>query len=280
MRKLILAFALLAVYSCKKDDNPDPVFQTTISKQQAPFGAATADLKLKKVYYNGYIQNEYIYAGDKLNENKRFTPLAQPIHFATGEFRHNGPFLFSYEIQMRGSVQTEPVNPATQGFQPTFVTRYAIPETDSVRSLAVKSYPANEVFFTDYFFDKSGFITRRETSKRDGTDKPTIIYYTRNSAHDISRSMVVYPAIGSEQHDLVYDNHPNPFFYLGMDNVGLIGTRSLSPHNVVKETITPVDGSQYTIHYVYEYLPNGYPKKVTVTDESIQNSTYTLTFEY
>lgn len=271
--------ATFAVFSCKKDNNPDPVFETTVSKQQAPFGSSTSAVKLKKVFYNGYIQNEYSYVGGKLSEYKSFTPLSEPIHFATGNFKRNGAFLSSHEIQMRSNLQILPGN-SIPGFQPTFLTRYAAPENDSIRSLAVRSFPGNDVFFTDYFFDKSGLITRRETLKNDGVDKPTITYYIRNGAHDISRSRVVYPAVGSEQHDLTYDNHPNPFFDLGMDNVGLIGIRSLSPHNVVTESITRPDGGQYTIHYKYEYLPNGYPRKVTVTDESVQNSTYTLTFEY
>lgn len=267
------------MYSCKKEENPDP-FQSSIFKQQAPFGLPATDTQLSKVLYDDQLLVTYFYKDGQLAEHKSYTPLATPLLYATGSLERSGKLVTSYEVQRLATFKSDP--PVPEYFYPKFISTFLTPVSDSVRTVHLQMTPGQNERFTDYFFDKAGYVVREETYGPAGAASQSRTLHTRNAAHDItgSRMFLAGNPVPHVVYEVQYDNHPNPFFFLGMNQEGTIGLQSLSPHNITKMTLKFKDGNQYDIHYRYEYLPNGYPKTVMINNEGIANSAFTLTFDY
>jgi len=106
-------------------------------------------------------------------------------------------------------------------------------------------------------------------------------YYQRNEQQNVSKTWTNQPgSVGTSSIEYEYDNHPNPFFKLGMDAYGEISILSLSRNNPSKGTNFKDGKVISNTFYNYEYLPNGYPKKLTVSVESVNFPPYTYAMDF
>jgi hypothetical protein len=279
---LSLSFVLLLA-SCNSDEpNPKPMPDPSVlAKHQAPFGSQPVDIKLKKLMFNGRLIAEYTYDGDLLSEQKKYLTFTVPGHYQTGSFKRNGGLTESYEVISADWVgESEYVSDV---FKPTYALNFKTPLSDTLVSVTEENLTFLDTYYRIYVFDKEGFIKREEFSEGPGNSGSNFkVFYQRDAQHNILKSDIRYtsqPDIPAEV-TYEYDNHPNPFFKLGIDRSGQLSTHSLSPNNIVKETIIPYNAPTYSIHYTYEYLPNGYPSKVTVKSESSTSPAYTIEFVY
>ncbi|MCE7066102.1 hypothetical protein [Dyadobacter sp. CY326] len=282
MKKLLPIIFLFALASCDKDKNepipyPDPA---VLAKHQAPFGSPTVDVKLKKLLYNGKMFAEYVYEGDLLLEQKKFLLFDVPVHYESGSFVRKGGITESYEVSSadwNGESQS-----VSDIFKPAYSISFNPPVNDSLREITEENQVFLEIFYRTYAIDKQGFVTRQDFTEKTNTANDFTITYIRNEQHNVAKSWIKFapqPDI-SNRVEYVYDNHPNPFFKLGLDRNGQMATHSLSPNNIVKETILGASGPLYSVDYKYEYAANGYPSKVTVESKNPAYTSYTLDFTY
>jgi hypothetical protein len=282
VKKLLALLLLVNLAACDNDDTqpnpqPDPA---VLAKHQAPFGSPVVDVKLKKLLYNGKLFAEYIYEGDLLSEQKKYLLFNVPGHYQSGTFKRNGGFLESYDV-----VSAEWIGESqyvSDIFKPAYSIKFTAPVNDSIRSVTEENLVFLENFYRVYALDKQGFVTRQEFSERSNTANDFTIAYVRNEQHNVSRSVVTYEAQPDAPSvtEYVYDDKPNPFFKLGIDRNGQLATHSLSPNNIIKETIKDANADAYSISYKYQYAPNGYPSKVTVVSGNPLSQTYTMEFSY
>jgi hypothetical protein len=282
MKKHLAFLFLLALGSCNDDKNqptpyPDPA---VLAKQQAPFGSPPVDVKLKKLLYNGKLAAEYIYEGDLLREQKKFLFFNVPGHYQSGNFVRNAGVTESYDVvsaAWNGEAQT-----VSDVFKPAYSIRFNKPDNDSLREVTEENLIFLEIFYRTYAIDKAGFITRQEFTEKTNTANDFSIFYIRNGQHNIAKSWVKYAeqtAPGTYV-EYEFDNHPNPFFKLGLDRTGQLAAHAMNPNNVVKETVSDANGPIYSIDYKYEYAANGYPSKVSVGSKSPAFTPYTMEFNY
>ncbi|SKB71962.1 hypothetical protein [Dyadobacter psychrophilus] len=282
MKKLLPLVFLLILASCNDDKDqpvpyPDPA---VLAKQQAPFGAPAVDVKLKKLLYNGKLFAEYIYEGDLLSEQKKYLLFSVPGHYQTGSFKRNGAQLESYDVVAAQWIAESQF--VSDVFKPSYSIRFDAPANDTLRTVTEENLIFLENFYRTYILDKQGFIKRQEFTERNNAGNDFTITYTRNEQHNVVTSAVVYASqpTAANRVEYEYDNHPNPFFKLGIDRNGQLATHSLSPNNIVKETIIDATGPVYSIEYKYEYGANGYPSKVKVESKSQGFTAYTMDFLY
>lgn len=271
MKKLLYIFAILSFLSCDKDKNPDPAGENALDKQQAPFGKSEVEVELKKVLFNSILEAEYNYEGKVLTEERRFASsapvLSQRVLFKRAE----------------GKIQTVEIMTKSQGdsLAPTFLVTYQEPINDSLRYVTRKDLRNTDVSTRIYAFNDKGFITRQEIWTDLSQNQSTNVYYVRNEQNNVAKSWTKKPqeAKGNDV-DYKYDTHPNPFFKMGLDSYGEISIRSLSPNNPVQEIYYAGSKVISNTYYTYEYLPNGYPSKVTVRVESVNFPPYSYNIEF
>ena len=104
----------------------------------------------------------------------------------------------------------------------------------------------------------------------------TFLYDARNNVIESNRYT---NASGVLRNDLkvetVYDDHPNPFYTIGLFTIK--GDFSgLSRNNIVK--VTTSNGT--TVQYEYRYCGNGLPKSAVITIVSGQITTQNIEYEY
>ena len=283
MKKLLYIFTFCAVTACNRDrDNspvPAPSFEMA-EKQQAPFGTAGVDVKLRKVLYNNRLVSEFEYSGDYLSQEKKYVTFATPALWATRSFTRDGGLpisshLISAYVSGEGGFVSKDFNPSHH------VTFNSI-ANDSVRTLTEDHLTSSETYIRDFTFDKAGYAIR-ETQTRKGQKSPEYaFFYLRDSKHNIAEvwqaSRDTPNKVGTTRYE--YDNHPNPFFKLGVDWQDQISVHVLSPNNIVREIRVNEDGTEIHTNYTYEYNAAGYPKKVTVQTELPDYDPHTLDFIY
>jgi len=282
MKKLLPLVFLLALLSCNDDKDqpapyPDPA---VLAKQQAPFGTPAVDVKLKKLLYNGKLFAEYIYEGDLLREQKKYLLFSVPGHYQSGSFKRNAGITESYDVVSAEWIAESQF--VSDVFKPAYSIKFDTPVNDSLRTVTEENLIFLENFYRTYTLDKQGFIKRQDFTERSNTANDFTITYIRNEQHNVASSTVVYasqPTLASRV-EYEYDNHPNPFFKLGIDRNGQLATHSLSPNNITKETIVDADGTVYSIEYQYEYATNGYPIKVKVESKGQGFNAYSMDFSY
>jgi hypothetical protein len=279
MKKVFYILILMLAISCKKDKDTAPD-ESFLEKQQAPFGSGGVDVKLQKLLHNSHLVAEYVYDGNYLSQEKRYVTLAMPEHFGTGSFKRNAGIPVSYEVVSAdvslgtGTVSSE--------FKPFYNLEFAAPANDSVRNITEEYFTYPQLYNRNYIFDKDGYIVKQLMTLK---TSPNTVYnatYTRDSKHNITRSEgTIYDQNGtSGVVQFEYDSHPNPFFHLGIDWQGQMSINSFSPNNIIRETRISASGATYHIKYIYEYAPNGFPSKVTVKNDQVDATLYTLDFVY
>lgn len=272
MKRLLYVFAFLFFVSCDNSEDPDPAGENALDRQQAPFGNSEVPVELKKVLFNGILEAEYQYEGKFLTEERRFgsssgADLSQRVLFKRSE----------------GKIQTVQIMTKSQGdsLEPSFLVTYENPINDSLRHVTRKDLRNTDVSTRIYAFNNKGFITRQEIWATLSATQSTNVYYVRDEQNNVAKSWMKNPseAKGNDV-EYKYDNHPNPFFKMGLDSYGEISIRSLSPNNPVQEIYYAGSKVTSNTYYTYEYLPNGYPSKVTVRVESVNFPPYTYNIEF
>lgn len=280
MKKLVYFFVFLFTVSCNRDINPNAAPDLKIlAKQQAPFGAAASDVKLRQVLQNNQVSVEYIYEWDLLAGEKRFD-ASNTKFYQQGTFTRVNNLPESYVVASAYDGQGD----SATIYKPFYSLIFTTPRSDSIRQVKYQRSDGTENYLNTYAFDKDGFITRQEFWTDLQSNIADVIVYVRNKQHNVSETWNKKTS-GPKPDNwaaYTYDDHPNPFFTLGRDWNGEISVRSLSPNNLVKETYKNAIGITSNISYTYEYLPNGYPKKVTIRVESVnyQPWSYSLDFVY
>ncbi|MCF0053581.1 hypothetical protein LXM25_26145 [Dyadobacter sp. LJ53] len=272
MRRLLYVFAILFFISCDKDKNPDPAGENALDKQQAPFGKSEVEVELKKVLFNGILEAEYSYEGKMLAEELRFSSSSASVPSQRMVFK-----------RAEGKIQTVEIMTKSQGdsLEPSYLVTYEQPINDSLRYVTRKDLRNTSVSTRIYAFDNKGYITRQEVWADLKATESTNVYYVRNEQNNVAKSWTKKPseAKGNDV-EYMYDNHPNPFFKMGLDSYGEITIRSLSPNNPVREIYYAGSKVTSNIYYTYDYLPNGYPSKVTVRVESVNFPPYSYNIEF
>jgi hypothetical protein len=275
MKRLLCLLTILIAASCDSEKGTDPV---TKAELQAPFGNGEVDVKLKKVLFNGLLEVEYVYAGNVLAEERRYISSPAPLFSQHGIFKRNNGRLETYEALLRPR-ETTGANPADT-LKPYFTLTYSPPVNDTLRFVLRQDGASGTKSNRIIALDESGFITRQDYFYGD-SGSPTTVYYVRDEKHNISKTWTKTASnpMNDEVRQL-YDDHPNPFFKLGMDAYGEMSVKSLSPNNVTQETFYAGGVPKSNTYYVYEYLPDGYPKKVTVRVESVNFPPYSYTMDF
>ena len=277
MKKLICFAAMLLVFGCDKKDKPDPQPTEEVT-QQAPFGSGEVDVKLSKVRFNGLLEAEYIYEGNIFTEERRFVASPSPKFSQKGVYKRENGVPQKFEVMLR-SQTPEGQNPADT-LRPYFSLTYAPASNDSIREVTREDVQTGLKVLRVFAFDKSGYITRQEIWNDTKTDKATYTY-ARNEQHNVTKSTTkALNSTETSETQYTYDDRPNPFFKLGLDAYGEISIRSLSPNNPIKETHMRNNVVISNTIYTYEYLPNGYPKKITVRVESTSFPPYSYTMDF
>ncbi|TLV02944.1 hypothetical protein [Dyadobacter luticola] len=279
MKKFYFLLLLAGFISCKKDKETAPDL-SYLERQQAPFGSRGADVKLQKLLYNNRLLAEYVYEGNYLSQELRYAAFEKPAHFGTGSFTRNAGIPTTYKV-ISASVSPEGGS-VSPDFKPFYNLTFEAPANDSVRKLTEEYFTYPQLYNRIYFFDDNGYIIKQVMTAKNAPGTDYSATYTRDAQHNVIESAsTIYDQNGMTGIiKYEYDNHPNPFFHLGIDWQGQMSVNSFSPNNIVRETRVATNGSAYHVDYTYEYLPNGYPSKVTVKSDSAGGTVYTLNFVY
>jgi hypothetical protein len=278
MKKLSCILIVFSLLACDRNDAEPGANPEVIAKHQAPFGVSAVDVKLKKVFLDGAIAAEYFYEGDQLIEFKGYSPGGDHQLYLNGIMTRNGKMPDQYamkatEILWPGGMVYSPPQPAyTMNFRKSI--------QDSVRYVSITSHRPSSAAGASivYRFDKSGYLLQSDR----GADIPAgyTVVYERDANHNIPESYgTTFSKVEkSPSTKYTYDSHPNPFFKLGIDLEGRISVKSLSVNNIIREE-TPDTNQPYVLNYAYEYLPNGYPSKVTMTSTP-ENGLFTWVYKF
>ncbi len=261
MKNIFYLVLLFAAISCSsKAEEPDPLPPI---KYQSHFGVDTVDVKLKKVSRNGMLLIEYSYNKGYLSGFKKYVAFSKPRFFSTGVFTRNGGVPAKFDIAVAEFIpETEFVSDdqkARSAFQ------FNAAKTDSTREVSEQNLQTSATFNRSYLFNKSGFITQQSVSPSTGDSY--VVTYVRNSENNVSQTWSIKKsqAAKTDKSDYQYDTSKNPFFMLGIDWEGDFSNYAISPNNILKETIYNANDRGVKSTYAYEYLSNGYPKKITIT---------------
>jgi hypothetical protein len=277
MKKFSCILIVFAILACDHNDAKPGANPEVIAKHQAPFGVSAVDVKLRKVYLNDAIAAEYFYEGDQLIEFKGYSPGGSHQLYLNGIMTRNGKMPDQYtmkaaEISWPGGMVFYPP-------QPAYTMNFIKSIQDSVRYVSITSHhPSSAAAIVVYRFGKNGYLLQSDR----GADVPAgyTVVYERDANHNIPESYgTTFSKVEkSPSTKYAFDNHPNPFFKLGIDLEGRFSVRSLSVNNVVREEI-PEKGQPSVWNYAYEYLPNGYPSKVTMTGIP-ENGPFTWVYKF
>jgi len=261
MKNFFYLAVLLAAISCNSNANePDPVVAI---KHQSPFGTDTVGVKLKSVTFNGKLLIEYSYSRGYLSGYKKYVAFSKPRFFQTGIFTRNGAEPQKAEILVAQiTPETEFVS---EKQDPRLTLQYAAAKTDSTRDVAEQNFLTSATTNKAYKFNKAGFIVE-EVATPSNADAYAITY-VRNGENNVSQTYKVLKSQSAktDKVEFTYDTHPNPFFDLGIDWEGSFTNYAVSPNNPLQETVYNKNNVGVKSTYVYEYLANGYPKKITIT---------------
>ena len=261
MKNFFYLAVLLAAISCNSNANePDP---SLIAKYQSPFGADTVEVKLKKVTYNGNLLMEYVYTKGYLTGFKKYVAFSKPRFFSTGTFTRNAGVAEKFEVLVAESRPETEYVADKQDPRKTF--QFAVPLTDSTRKVSEQDFFTSATLDKTYKFNKQGYFTQQSVSSSTGDSY--VVNYTRDSENNVDQTWKVKKSqtLKTDLVDYEYDTHPNPFYNLGIDWEGDFSNYAISPNNISKETVYNAENKGLKSTFVYEYLPNGYPKKITIT---------------
>ena len=281
MRKILYLFTMLAIASCKKDDVEIQLDLAKIEKQQAPFGTSIVNTKLHKVLYNGQLIQEYFYDDWYLSGWKTYVTFDKPILAGTGTFTRENKMLTSFGIDIADEIIAE-FQYVSEKMKKRNVLTFETPKTDSTRNVYEEYFVSPRTYSRKFLFNNEGYIIEEDASK--ATEYGYITRYIRNAQNNVSDSWRRHTS-GIDEATAVqykYDNHPNPFFKMGIDRHGELSIHMLSPNNITREAFIDSEGRAHIYTYTYEYLANWYPKRVTIS-KSVNGSEpkpYQLDFIY
>jgi hypothetical protein len=281
MKKLFCLFAILSLLSCDREEKPVPSGPNPdlISQQQAPFGSMGVDIKLQKVLYNGRLASEYIYEGDYLSQGKKYA-FIKPVLWAVRSYYREAGLVKSSSL-IAADISPE-AGTVSKDFNPRHNVTFITPWNDSTRTLSMENLPVSQTYSNVYTFDKDGFVVKETTILLGRNEAEYTYSYTRNAKHNITESRQISYQNTDKPYVVRYgyDDHPNPFFNLGVDWQDQLSINSYSPNNIIRETHIDTNGEEYHIDYTYEYYGNGYPKKVTIAKDIPLSTPYILEFLY
>lgn len=261
MKNFFYLAVLLAAISCNSNANePDPM---AAIQYQSPFGADTVDVKLKTVAVNGKLQMEYSYSKGYLSGFKKYIAFSKPRFFQTGIFTRNGSEPQKAEILVAQIIpETEFVS---EKQDPRNTIQYAPAKTDSTREVTEQDFFTSTTTNKIYKFDKKGFVVQQVATPSTGDGY--VVSFVRNGENNVSQTYKVLKSQSAQKDkvEFTYDTYPNPFFDLGIDWEGNFSNYAISPNNPLQEVIYNTDNKGVKSTYAYEYLSNGYPKKITIT---------------
>lgn len=261
MKNIFYLVLLFAAISCSsKAEEPDPI---VAYKYQSPFGLDTVDVKLKKVTRNGKLLIEYAYSKGYLSSFKKYVAFSTPKFFSTGVFTRNAGVPVKFDIAVAAFIQETEFVSDDQKLSRSF--QFNAAKTDSTREVSQQELSSSGTFNRSYLFNQPGFIIQESVSPSTGDSYVTT--YIRNQENNVSETWRIKKSQSkkTDKYDYQYDTHPNPFFKLGIDWEGDFSNYAISPNNISKETIYNANDRGVNSIFVYEYLPNGYPKKITIS---------------
>jgi hypothetical protein len=283
MKKLLCLLIFFTAVSCGRNDNPKPVDIpdfVSFGSRQAPFGVNPVEMKLSKVLKNGFLVAEFVYDGKFLKGENLYTMEDKPIIYQTGTFTRTGDFVTGFESKY---TEYDPDKGTRQNFfSPLFSVNYKVPTNDSLQILTREDLRSTSKSYVHHSFNTKGFVMKMAFYSDEQSNTSSDLILVRDAKNNIERSWIKENfSAKSGEAIYTYDSHPNPFFELGLDWGSETSVRSLSPNNMLSETYVSPNGavlSSFT--YQYEYLPNGYPAKVTVFVKTNISQPYSYTMEY
>lgn len=262
MKNAFYFLAFLALISCKSPSPEALPDQLVLAKQQAPFGLNWVGVKLQKAFYNGRLVSEFFYNGDIFSGYKGYVTFETPVQCAESLFKRNGSFAESYETKMAwvsGENKT-----VSKDMNPRYTIKFITPKTDSVREVSEEWFASPRIYIKKFHFNDAGFLMKEDAFS--ATENGYTSTYMRNLSNNISSSLrknTSSPPLEMRV-EYQYDNHPNPFFQMGVDWRCEFSILALSPNNITSETYTDDEGRNHLTTYTYAYLPNGYPSRITI----------------
>jgi len=280
MKKLIYCFILLTVISCHDRSEVTPDL-SILAKQQAPFGTEIVPVKLHKIVSDTQTIGEFIYTDGFLSEHKKYLKFfGYQAQWAATFFRRSDSYLVSHD---KFQAAYSPEGRSVGEMKARSTMNYVSPATDSTREVVEKLISEPGTINRKYLFNKKGFIVKEDFTQSNASAYNYATTYIRNAQNNNVLSSTYTPLNSAEANITVYeyDNHPNPFFHLGIDWNGENSVNSFSPNNITKKTIRFENGESRVTTYEYEYLPNGYPGKIDIKEVGSVNTTpYILKFVY
>lgn len=287
MNKYLYAAILILLLSCKKDNDTSlPYSPAVVAGHQRPFGSDTVQVKLHKIVSDGWLIGEFLYENGFVAEHKEYLKFfTGNTHYATAYFKRKNGFPSTYE---KFSALWDPeINWIDDHMDSRVIHTFESPESDSTWNVSEKQTDS-EWITRKYFFNDKGFISGENFAEINPDPHAYKAVYHRNLQNNIAE--IVYQKNdeakkrnNAKSVSYEYDTHPNPFFQIGLDWIGDRSIHTFSPNNIVKQTTYSQNTGQSSVTtYDYGYLPNGYPKKLTI--KTVENGRtaepYTLDFLY
>ncbi len=232
------------------------------ANHQAPFGYDTVKVKLRELFYDGKLTSQFYYKNGYLTEVVDYVTYNQVKPWRTASYNRIKGVPDQYEFRL--STPTPDGTTVPDLPEKGKVGRYLRAESETVRSV-VEVYGST----SEYFLNSKGFVAQAKRATDTFTNEQMVITYKRDATNNIAESIGEFTrnSYPIEKKTYKHDNHPNPFYDLGIDRSGKIPEFSLSPNNVVEErgfgAINHKGESVDALIHEYEYLPNGYPMKDT-----------------
>lgn len=255
---LLFAFSLSAC----RDKGPEFDLGRT-SKQQGPFGRDSVNVKLREVYSDSQVITRFEYTNGLFSGCRKFLKLyGYPAEFGVYTlFRENG-------LIVRYEKKTAEFIPeylwVSDELETRAITTYE-PATDSSWRVSDKYTINNQEIKRTITFARNGLIASEDLSIRYPELQEYTLKYQRDAAGNIVSVLNENKSRSNTQRiDYEYDNHPNPYFQLGVDLFGDESINVKSPNNITREVTFGANGQNRVVNYAYQYNAQGYPTQVTI----------------
>jgi hypothetical protein len=250
-----------------------------IGRQQQPFGMEPVDVKLAEVRSDGQVITRFEYAGGLFVACRKYLKFyGYPAEYGIYTlFREKG-------LPVRYEKKTADFDPDIRWVSDDLKTRVLTtygPASDSTWKVFDKHYVDNQEVDRVVAFSPNGLMNSESVTVKYPEKTHYTLRYQRDQGGNVRSVWKESQAnLKEDQTDYEYDNHPNPFFKVGVDLAGDESINAKSPNNVTREVTYGTGGENKVVTYSYQYNEHGYPVQVTRKSKEPASEEQVETYEF